>query len=352
MLNMNFIRKSKDLHQKHPNILIAVFFISGFLFDIFTLGQVDEFGNFVGHSIYLSMLILAFLSIDKEYKRGFTQKLSIYQKDIFHFLAGGLLSGFAIFFFKSSSLSTSGIFILLILLLLLANESPKFQERGMLIKLSLVQFCISAYFIIYIPVLVGVMNVSVFLLTLAVATVVLPIVLNRLNHPAKNESKLIAFALSIFLIVGYFSNLLPPVPLSVKKIGVYQNIEKQGDDYHLYREKSFYDYFGLQSTNFNFLPGDKVYVFARIFAPRGLKDKLYIQWEKWDKRWKVSDRISLTIKGGNSWGYRAYTYKQNYTPGLWRAKVMSSDNREISRIDFTITPSTSDKRELIKEIEN
>ncbi len=349
---MNFFRKSKDLHQKYPNLLIAIFFISGFLFDIFTLGQVDEFGNFLGHSIYLSMLILSFLTIDKEYKKGLLQKIAIYKKDIFHFLAGGLLSGFAIFFFKSSSLSTSGIFILLVLLLLLANESPIFQEKGLLIKLSLVQFCIAAYFIIYIPVLVGSMGVTVFLLTLAVATVVLPIVMTRLDHPAKNESKIIAIALSLILITGYFSNILPPVPLSVKKMGIYHKVEKQGTDYLLYREKSFSDYFGIQSNSFKYLPGDKVYLFARIFAPRGLKDKLYIQWEKWDKKWKVSDRISLSIKGGNSWGYRAYTYKANYTPGLWRAKVMSSDNREISRIDFSISPRTSSERELYKEVEN
>ncbi|PIK15385.1 DUF2914 domain-containing protein [Halobacteriovorax sp. JY17] len=349
---MKFIQKSKDFHQKYPNLLIAIFFISGFLFDVATLGQVDEFGNFLGHTIYLSLLILSYVYLEKEYKKSWLQKFSEYQRDIFHFLAGGLLSGFAIFFFKSSSLSSSGIFIVIVLLILLANESPLFQARGSLIKLTLVQFCISAYFIIYIPVLIGFIGSFIFFLTITLAAITLPILLQRLKHPATNESKIISAAMSVFLIIGYFTNILPPVPLSVKEIGVYHKIVKLENSYNLYSESSFTNFFGFSDTSFKAQPGDSVYVFARVFAPKGLSEKLYIQWEKWDKIWKISDRIPLSIQGGNTWGYRAYAYKKNYTNGFWRAKVMSSDNREIGRVDFSISSVPEKKREWTIDVKD
>lgn len=349
---MSFIRKSKELHQKHPNLLTAIFFSSGLVFDIFTLGQIDEVGNFFAHTIYILLLIISFIHFDRKYENRLLNKLSIYQRDIFHFLAGGLLSGFAIFFFKSSSLYSSGFFIIVILLLLLANESPKFQETGPIIKLSLVQFCISAFFIIYIPVIVGVMGVSIFIITLVLSAITLPIILYRFNHLAYKESRIVAASMSAFLLIGYLANIIPPVPLSVKKIGVYHRVVKMENSYNLYKQKSFSNYFGISSNDFKFLPGDKVYVFARIFAPKGLSDKLFVQWEKWESGWKVSDKIPLTIKGGNSWGYRAFTYKKNYQPGLWRAKVMSSDNREVGRVEFSISKAPLGKREWNIEVEN
>ncbi|CBW26228.1 putative membrane protein [Halobacteriovorax marinus SJ] len=342
---MNFITKSKEIHQKYPNLLVAIFFSGGFLFDIFTLGQVDELANFFGHTIYIILLITSFLHLERKYDYQWLNKFALYQKDIFHFFAGSLLSGFAIFFFKSSSLSVSGLFILLILALLMANESPKLQSTGPVIKLILLQFCLSAFFIIYIPVIVGLMGVTIFLITLVLSAITLPIILTRLKHQAVLESKIIAVAMSFILLMGYITNLIPPVPLSVKKIGVYHNIEKSEGVYKLYKEKSFLDYFGLEGHSFKYKEGDKVFVFARIFAPKGFKENLYIQWEKWDKTWKISDKIPLSIKGGNLWGYRAFTYKKNYSDGLWRARVMSSDKREVARVEFSISPSKIQERE-------
>lgn len=349
---MKFIQKSKDLHNKYPNFLIALFFISGFIFDIATLGQIDEFGNFLGHSLYISLLIFSYILLGKDFNNTWIKKFSIYQSDVFHFLAGGLLSGFAIFFFKSSSLSSSGMFIVIILLILLANESPLFQKKGSILKLTLVQFCISSYFIIYLPVIIGMMGVIVFLLSIIFSSIILPLVLGKLKHFAANDAKIISLSISLLLTLGYFTNILPPVPLSVKEIGVYHKVVKLENSYNLYKEGSLTNFLGFSDTSFKAQPGDSVYIYARVFAPRGLDEELYIQWEKWDKVWRISDRIPLSIQGGNSWGYRAYTYKKNYTEGLWRAKVMSSDNREIGRIDFSIKNTPKETREWTIEVKD
>ncbi len=340
---MKIISLSKELHKSHPTLLTTIFFILGFIFDILTLGRIDETSNFIGHFIYLILLIYTFLTLEKKISHTRLKFLDEYKLDLFHFLAGGLLSAFAIFFIKSSSISQSFFFISIVLILLIINEAPKFQQIGYVAKLALIQFCLTSFFIIYIPVIFGTYGSFTFIISTIASSLLLPILFKKIGHKLEKPTTIISTILALFFFIGYFSNLIPPVPLSVKKIGIYHKIEKSEGKYLLYYETPKYKFWSQGDQNFQAQPGDSIYVFARIFAPVGLESNIYIQWEKWEHSWKVSDKIRMSIQGGNSWGYRAYAYKKNYTSGLWRAKILTENDKELGRIDFNIesVPPTS-----------
>ena len=84
--------------------------------------------------------------------------------------------------------------------------------------------------------------------------------------------------------------------------------------------------------------GERLYVFARIFAPRNFKERVFLRWERLDasEGWVQTDRIVLPIRGGRALGFRGYTYKENYQSGRWRVFVETEDGREIGRQSFSI----------------
>jgi hypothetical protein len=90
-------------------------------------------------------------------------------------------------------------------------------------------------------------------------------------------------------------------------------------------------------------PGDVVYCFARIFAPRGFKDAVYVHWwvEGRSGRWEDQGRTRLDISGGRVDGFRAYATKRNYHPGRWRVEVEIEDGRDLGTLHFNLTDDAS-----------
>ncbi|WP_127715844.1 DUF2914 domain-containing protein [Halobacteriovorax sp. HLS] len=327
------------LKKNYPHLITAVVFLSGFLFDIFTIGRVDDFLNLVSHLIYLCLSIYLFTKLNTTFEHKRLLFLNNYLNDIFHFLAGGLLSAFTIFFILSSSITQSFIFILFILALLVLNEAEVFQKSSDWVKLLLLQFCITSFFIIYLPVTFKVTGTIIFIFAVLISSLPMPLFLKKISNESYNHSILSSVFITLAFTVMYICNFIPPVPLSVKEIGVYHNVEKVENVYKLYSETSRLKFWSQGDQDFEARENDKVYVYARIFAPKGFNEKIYVQWEKWDGDWKKSDKIALDISGGNSWGYKAYSYKKNYTEGIWRAKIINESDKELGRINFQITKS-------------
>jgi len=90
-------------------------------------------------------------------------------------------------------------------------------------------------------------------------------------------------------------------------------------------------------------PGDKVYVFFRIFSPTRFSDQVQLRWYlKEDPRgWTLQDTIPIKILGGRAEGFRGYGFKSNYQPGEWKVQVETTDGREIGRVYFHLRPAPS-----------
>lgn len=344
------IQSTKTFYQIHKGKLPAISFIAGFLFDIFMLESIDSTSALIQQFAFI-LLILFLLIIELNNMYNFSEKIKLpenieqWRIPAIHFLFGSLLSAYTIYYFLSASLATSLEFLLIMVALLLINELPIFQSQGLLVRFTLLNFCIVAYFIYLIPILAGRIGHLVFIASLIMASLIQVnfffVLWKKFNIEKKFLNKLIAslFTVNALLYSLYILEILPPVPLSIKGIGIYHSVEKSGPDYIAKYERPWWAFWQSGAQTFYARPGDKVHIVAQIHSPTAFQETIYLNWQTQleDKKWHSSDRIPISISGGKSTGFRGHGYKSNYEPGNWRVKVETSDGREIGRINFVIS---------------
>ncbi len=346
------LQSLKDFVHKHKRWEPLVFFIGGFGFDALLLHRIDDPLMLAHQAIYLSLA--AFIIAWDLAKEGqslelpkWIQKIWNIREGILHFLLGTLLNVYTIFYFKSGTLLSSILFIILLIAFLILNEVRPKQISKHILRNSLFGLCLISYMNIIVSIMVGSIGFWVFLLAIAVAIGVLGLFEYSLRaklDPKKVSSQIrIPFAtIAVLYTALYLLKVLPPVPLSVKHIGIYREISKEGDQYRLGTTKSFWRFWESGDQNFEARPGDKIHCFVQVFSPTRFKDQLFVRWEYYEpsKGWKNSDAIPLSVVGGRAEGYRGHTSKSNYQPGDWRISIETSDGREIGRIGLTVSAAT------------
>jgi hypothetical protein len=350
-------------HEKWQHLASPFFFVGGFLLDILTLGRIDDWSNILFFSFYITISFFLFYeeiySFKTKQDTGLPPKLPfpqwvvknqkleywfhLYKDEVFHFAQGALLSAFTLFYFKSAELSNSLFFMLLLMVPLIINEFNTVREFGLIIKSVFFNLTLMSFVLVYTPLPFGKVGLSIFTLAI-VFYLFLIILLMQIFIKSRIERDLIhkfwlipALALAILFFGLRLFKAIPPVPLSLEKAGIYHNVEKNYPEYKLYHEKKWWRFWDNGDEHFIARPGDRPYFFGRIFAPRGFDDKIYVRWSRYHSgSWHTSDRIPLSITGGRDNGYRGVTYKDNYTPGLWRVSVETSGELEIGRLSFEI----------------
>ena len=326
-----------------------IFFAAGFLFDIVTLEEVDDLLTVVSQFIYLLVALGLFLlaTEGKSLKslapqNSWVQKVSAFEEDIFHFALGALLNAFTLYFFKSGTFLNSAIFLIFLSGLLLLNEfRPSFLKHD-LIPAILIHTCILSFSVILVPTLLGRMGTIPFIVGVInyLLLVSLWLRLRRTKFVIKSQA-IIAGSLALFFLVMYLFRIFPPVPLSLKKIGIYHKIEKVQMDgesrYLAFSSAPWWAFWKETSTPFEARPSDAVHVFTRVFAPAGFNDTVYIEWWRLDRGdWRRSDRIPLPITGGRRDGFRGFSFKRNFEAGRWKVLITTSDELEIGRTIFDV----------------
>jgi hypothetical protein len=100
-------------------------------------------------------------------------------------------------------------------------------------------------------------------------------------------------------------------------------------------------------------PGDRIFCFTRIFAPRHFRDGLKVRWAYLNPShgWTGTDAIPLTISGGQEHGWRGVAYKRNFVPGRWKVNIETDDGREVGSIRFTVEEDLStEPRSFVDEL--
>lgn len=347
----------KNFYRQWEHLASPVFFVSGFLLDIFTLGRVDDISNIILFLVYLLLSLFVYLLELKVFTIGgehLSQNhplnlINQYKDEIFHFAQGALLSAFTLFFFKSASLSVSLIFMLFMTGLLLLNELPLFQKMGALVKGLLLNLNAFSFSLVYIPLLMGEVGTLIFVLSCFFFALLAAGFTYFLYKRGIEKEVIIknwikpGVALLVSFLILRTLGFIPPVPLSLETAGIYTKVEKNYPEYKLTYQREWWRFWNKSNEYFRFKPDDKIYFFTRIFAPGGFKDKVIVHWQKKiDGTWQTSDKIPLIINGGRMQGYRGYTYKTNYTEGDWRILVETKAGNEIGRLNFEVTPAPKD----------
>lgn len=349
--------------------MAAVFFFAGVGYDTLTLTRIDRLLDNLILLLYLSLLGALIVLLGRDDIRRLTENVLPdhprlvrwlssaypYAPMAIQFLLGGLFSAYAIFYFRSASLTGSGIFLGLMVALLVANEFLKTKLSNITLVLALYATVCLSFFTFFLPVMTGMMNAAVFLIgaALTVGVVIRVLQLVAKENPAWTSPRMVKTAWPALTVIGllvgfYFMNWIPPVPLSMKFGGVYHEVRRTEEHFELTFEKQWYQFWKRSDNPF---PADEpVYCFTAVFAPVRLETTIYQHWyfrPPGGDAYIHADKIPIKIAGGRAGGYRAVTFKQRLDVGDWRVDVEWLDGRVLGQVKFSVEPMYGRPTDLV-----
>jgi len=348
------LERAKKFYQEHEPGCTAGFFVAGFLFDTLAVGRIDKLHNILHQATYLALCAFLTTLELRETHRAFTppERLKTawrYHAGATHFMLGTLLNIYTLFYFKSASMGASFLFLLLLAGLLALNELKPFESSGTLLRMSLFSLCLVSYFTYLVPTLMGRIGALPFLGALAAAAACVAALAWRLNARLPDQQEAVRrhvvypfAAIAGLFAVLYFAKAIPPVPLSLSEIGVYHEVRREGERFALVSTRPRWKFWQRGDQTFLARPGDAVYCWVSVFSPTRFNERLSVRWRfKEEDGWGEPDSIPLPITGGRDEGWRGFTVKAKHRPGRWRVEVVTSDGRELGRINLTVEPDES-----------
>ena len=144
----------------------------------------------------------------------------------------------------------------------------------------------------------------------------------------------------------YFTNLIPPIPLSLKDADVYHLVEKNQDGNYLvtYENYDWRKYFQMYPT-FKEASGSPVYIYSAIFSPKNLNINIVHEWQHYDivsHKWKIESTINLSVIGGRDGGFRTYSMRSGLASGKWKVYIKTLQGQTIGSVRFKILPTDTD----------
>ncbi|MFZ2523123.1 MAG: DUF2914 domain-containing protein [Minisyncoccia bacterium] len=326
--------------------------VGGFIFDALTLKRVDEVWENIwvmGHIVLIVIVMFVINRLENfpgDEKNP--EKIHFWLVNTLQFLFGGVLSVFLIFYFRSAELSTSWPFILILILVFWANEALKSRFVRLTFQVTILFLSIFSSMIYFLPVLMHRIGPDVFIYSGLISLGLIAVFLIALSKIGKEKFKksrhyIYLSIASIYIVFNflYFTNLIPPLPLSLEDSGLYSEIVKENGDY-----LGTHRYLGLISNiliypKVSFSDAGSVYAYSAIFSPAKFDTSIIHEWQYYDatnKSWRNHSAVDLRIVGGRDGGFRTYSNMDNITLGKWRVNVLTLSRQVIGRIRFEVVP--------------
>ncbi|WP_139261092.1 DUF2914 domain-containing protein [Fibrobacter sp. UWOV1] len=301
-------------------------------------GAATKFAKNVGYestAIPENAIVVRHRFLDREWSETWKQRFTW----AVQFFFGGLFSALVVCYFKSSGSLASFLLVILLAILLVGNEflQKKYESFGV----SLAFFCLlgTMFMNFAIPHLVHRIGFIWFLIS-TVLSFGLCLFIWKISH--RKKSILVAPALiSIFLIVAYIMNWVPPVPLVLKQKIACQNFDKASYSCDV-DDPSLLQMIGLKIPSVHRVDSSEVYFLTSVYAPAKLKAELEYLWYYQDPKtgkYMLTDRISsgrMMINGGRESGFRTFTRKKNTPPGKYRVEIAYKNGAVIGSGTFEV----------------
>jgi hypothetical protein len=327
-------------------MLPAVFFATGFIWDALTIGRnvaSTDLIIFAGYLLVAALILFitsrpSFILVDeaKLPTRLYTLVTSRWPYFLLQFLFGSLLSALFILYFKSSSHWLAWLMCVILGVLLVANEFLEDQYRRFTVSWALFGLCAMLLFNFTLPFILGsVLSIWFYLSTLLGAMLVYWLYTKTPNHLGSIWPVSVIAGL---LMLAYAVDMIPPVPLVKRDIAMAYAIEKVAGKYQLSQQKSpWWVFWRKTSDDLEVTGGQRIYCFSSIFAPAGLKTKLFHDWHRHTKQgWVLQSRASFSVNGGRYDGFRGYTYKTNPAAGDWRVIIKTENEKTLAVHHFSV----------------
>jgi hypothetical protein len=276
------------------------------------------------------------------------------------FCFGGLANNMLILYGKSGTLGVSLLFVGILAAFGIGNEFLKSRYDQLRFNIAIYYFLLLTYCVMAVPtfilhkigdwVFLSSVAVSLVLISIFLAVLFFTVFRGRERRQLLEVSVLVTLICSVF--VGfYFLNIIPPVPLSLKGIGIYHDLAPlppsergHGALYSAsFQKPQWYVFWRDTSSTFDFSPGEPAYCYSAVFAPGSLSTPIVHQWQKYDAEtgaWATVSEVQFPITGGRANGYLGYS-EQQMSPGQWRCDVETMDGQLIGRMSFNAIEGTA-----------
>jgi hypothetical protein len=338
-------------YEKYEHFVSPAGLLIGFFWHLLNLRRIDLFFDNLLVVFYLCLTGLAIIYLNA-YQAGkirgrFFEIGSIVVPFMMQFSIGGLFSSFLTFYGESGAISVSWPFLAILVFLLIGNEVFRKRYQRLTFQVCTYFAVIFLYLVFAVPILTDRLGDSIFLISGVTALTLIALfifIIRLVAHQTVVQSwkwltagiAVIFLALNIF----YFTNLIPPIPLSLKEGVISHSVVRTGVNWKVLIESpSWYLFMDEYDPVFHWQPGERVYCYAAVFAPTQIKTNIYHRWSFYDensKQWVEKSKISYEITGGKDGGYRGYSYKQSIAPGSWRVDIINERGQVLGRLSFKI----------------
>ncbi|MDX2012065.1 MAG: hypothetical protein SFW67_17865 [Myxococcaceae bacterium] len=264
---------------------------------------------------------------------------------------GGLLNVFLVFFFRSSGNALALVFVAVLLVLLVLNELPRFRERGPLVRVALLSFSMTAFLMYLLPIVTGTLHRWQPVAAVAIGAV-LTLALWRFlvwltPDPTWTfrRAGLPGLVIQVGLLGLLVGDLVPPVPLALKHIGIYTSVKPapDGAPMHVFltwQPAEAWEVWRRDARTLVADAGQQVWVYARVFAPMAFDDEIVFVWERAEPDGWVAlgPPQPEPLHGGMDEGFRVFAARPLTHAGDYRVRLLAEDGREIGRRAFTFAP--------------
>ncbi len=340
----------KALYQKYERFLLPATLIIGVIFDWLTFTSMSLFSTFILLGIYalVSGLLIAYVQLydSTQIERGkFKRYLRLAAPLVIQIAFGSLLSSSFLFYWFSGAISVSWPIIALLAILMVGNEVFREHYLRPTVQISIYFFILFSLATVILPYMFNSLSPWFYVLgsIVSVGLIVGFVWLLGRSVPdlRKKQSHIYAAVAVIVIVMNalYFTNVIPPVPLTLREAGVYHAITRQGGAYQLTGEKELWWERLIPGQTIHREAGEPVYVFTMIFAPRNLNTRIFHRWQRYDEVkqvWIEADRLSFTLTGGRQGGFRGYSRKTAVTEGKWRVYVETERGQALGRLSFRV----------------
>ena len=337
--------------QRYERHLSLVAMLGGFAIDQLFFGRIDLWQTqalFAAYAVIGFVSILLLHRIEERATRGHPRpRWRSLLPLVTQFTLGGFWSAFLFFYGHSATLPAAWPFLLVLVAILVGNEYFARYHARLVFTSVLYFFALYSYAIFEVPILLGRIGTGVFLLSglVAVALFALFTILLRVLGRSRFSAdvwKIRAGALVVLVVMNvfYFTNVLPPLPLSAKAAGIYHAVWRVPGAYLASTETEPWTvrYLGFTPT-LHVVDSESLYAYSSIFAPTQLTTTVIHRWQWYDPaqgQWVTKASVSYPIIGGRDGGYGGYSAVLMNEVGQWRVDVVTADGRVIARLPFTV----------------
>lgn len=335
-------------YERHISVLSMA---GGFVLDNLALHRADlPFETYLLY-VYLSLIGICILIVHLVEEGVWKAKLFSLARPwiliALQFVSGSMVSAFLVFYSRSASLSATWPFLILLLAIFAGTEIFKRYQDRLGYQCALFFFGIFSFSVYEVPITIGKLGTGAFLLAGAVAVAVFALFCIVLLVTGRKRfrgaaPRVFSGAAAVFVILNvlYFTHLLPPLPLSLRDVGVYHSLVRTADGYAASGEQEPWidDLLGVAHVSVH--AGEPVFVFSSVFTPVAIQTDIVHRWERWDSvqnRWMSAAVVGFPVTGGRDDGYRGFSEIDGIPEGQWRVSIETPAGAVIGRIAFDVT---------------